>query len=290
MTTRLEFDTPPGAGAMMFRAALARKAGLKPGCNLPRFEAEMKGVAVTQLQAYQEICEFEPSDVVPVTMPQVIAAPLHMAVITHPNFPLPAMGLVHVASCIKQLRPIGADECMDIFVWVEGQRQARKGIEAEMITEVRVNGEKVWESVTTVLSMAAQGHGQKMDSPPIPEPGSQTNDEWSMPSDLGRRYGTIAGDRNPIHLWPITAKLFGFKRHIIHGMWLLARAMAALDSEIGDGAVTIDVTFKRPVFLPGTAVFAAGPHAGGIAFRLDHPETGKPHLFGQIQKGGNPFA
>ena len=111
-----------------------------------------------------------------------------------------------------------------------------------------------------------------------------------MPSDLGRRYGTIAGDRNPIHLWPITAKLFGFKRHIVHGMWLLARAMAALDSDVGDEAVTIDVAFKRPVFLPGTAAFAAGPHAGATAFRLDHPQSGKTHLFGQVQKGGNPFA
>ena len=71
-----------------------------------------------------------------------------------------------------------------------------------------------------------------------------------MPSDLGRRYGVVAGDKNPIHLWPITAKLFGFKRHIIHGMWLLARAVAELDTDVAEGRVQIDVSFKRPVFCP----------------------------------------
>ena len=287
MTTRIEFEEAPGAGAMMFRAAFARKSGLSEGEDLPRFEAEMNGVQVSQLAEYQEICGFGSSEIVPVTMPQVIAAPLHMAVFTHPSFPLPAMGLVHVSSRITQTRAIRSDESLDILVWIEGQRQARKGCEADLMTEVRVSGEKVWESVTTVLSTAAKGHGQKTEPPPIPDPEATYASEWSMPSDLGRRYGTIAGDRNPIHLWPITAKLFGFKRHIIHGMWLLARAMSELAPELASGAVTIEVSFKRPVFLPGKAAFRAGEHEGGIAFRLDNPEKGKTHLFGRLQRSGS---
>ena len=283
MTTRLEFEQPPSMGSMMMRAAFSRKPGLAEEESLPRFEAEMKGVRVGEIGAYQSICGFESSDVVPVTMPQVVAAPLHMALLTEPSFPLPAMGLVHVASRITQTRPILAKEELDILVWVEGQRQARKGCEADLITEVSVDGVKVWESVTTVLSTAAKGHGEKVEPPPIPSPEAQYASDWSMASDLGRRYGTIAGDRNPIHLWPMTAKLFGFKRHIIHGMWLLARAMAELAPEMGNGHVTVDVAFKRPVFLPGRAHFSAGAHEGGVAFRLDNPEKGKTHLFGQLK-------
>ena len=283
MTTRIEFEQPPSSGSMMFRAAFSRKPGLSEGESLPRFEAEIQGVRVSQLDEYQSICGFESSSVVPVTMPQVLAAPLHMAVLTHPDFPLPAMGLVHVSSRITQSRPILADEELDVLVWVEGQRQARKGCEADLITEISVSGEKVWESVTTVLSTAAKGHGEKLEAPPIPDPEATYSSEWTMPSDLGRRYGTIAGDRNPIHLWPITAKLFGFKRHIIHGMWLLARAMSELNPEMGDGNVIIEVAFKRPVFLPGSAAFRAGEHDGGVAFRLDNPEKGKTHLFGRLE-------
>jgi acyl dehydratase len=282
-TTLIEFDTPPSTGSMMLRAAFSRKPGLKEGEDLARFEATVNGVTVAQLADYQSICGFPESDIVPITMPQIVAAPLHMAVLTHPSFPMPAMGMVHVSSRITQERPIRSDEVLDVLVWIEGQRQARKGCEADLMTEVRIGGVKVWESVTTVLSMAAKGHGQKSEAPPVPSPDPTRSAVWTMPSDLGRRYGTIAGDRNPIHLWPITAKLFGFKRHIIHGMWLLARAMSELDADIGEGRVQVDVSFKRPVFLPGKATFNAGSHEGGIAFRLDNPEKGKTHLFGTVQ-------
>ena len=282
-TTRIEFDARPSAGSFMLRAALGRKAGLREGESLQRFESVVHDVSIEGLSDYQAICGFPESDTVPLTMPQIVAAPLHLAVLTHPKFPMPAMGLVHVASRITQQRPLRGTERLDIAVWVEGQRQARKGCEIDLVTEIRSAGELVWESVTTVLSMAAKGHGNKPDAPPIPDPDPTRSTVWTMPSDLGRRYGTIAGDRNPIHLWPITAKLFGFKRHIIHGMWLLARAMAELDADVVDGRVQVDVAFKRPVFLPGTVAFSAGPHEGGTAFRLDNPTNGKPHVFGRVQ-------
>jgi len=287
MTIRLEFDEAPTTGGMMLRAAVSRKPGLKEGENVERFEAQINNVSVTQLTEYQSICGFAESQVVPLTMPQVIAAPLHMAVLTHPAFPLPAMGMVHVSSRITQERAILSHETMDIRVWVEGQRQARKGVEIDLMTEIFVNDAKVWESVTTCLSMAAKGHGEKTAAAAIPEPAASLTAEWTMPSDLGRRYGAIAGDRNPIHLWPITAKLFGFKRHIIHGMWLLARAMAEIDETqktMGEGKVIVDVAFKRPVFLPGTATFSSGPHEDAVVFRLDNVEKGKTHLYGQIQQ------
>jgi len=49
-----------------------------------------------------------------------------------------------------------------------------------------------------------------------------------VPAGLGRRYSRVGGDINPIHLFDVTAKLFGFDRAIIHGMWTLARCVAEL--------------------------------------------------------------
>ena len=281
-TTRLDFNHPPKTGPMMLRAALSRKPGLRNGETIPRFEASMGGVKVSQLSHYQSICGFSQSNIVPIPMPQVIAAPLHVAVLTHRLFPIPVLGVIHVSNRIIQERPIRVDEVLDVSVWIEGHRQARKGGEADLVTEVRVDGVKVWESIATLLSTAAKGHGQKSDPPTVPNPTPTRTAVWTMPSNLGRRYGRIAGDKNPIHLWPITAKLFGFKRHIIHGMWSLGRAMSELDDDIGHGRVQVDVSFKRPVFLPGTATFSAGPHNDGIAFRLNNPQTDKVHLFGSV--------
>ena len=283
MTTLIELRDLPGTGPMMLRAALSRKPGLREGETVPRFEARIDGVSITQLRAYQAICGFPSSVQVPITMPQVIAAPLHMAVLTHPDFPLPAMGLVHVASQITAERSLLEHESLSIEVWVEGERPARRGVEIDLMTAVSVNKQVIWQSTTTCLSMAGTGHGQRSASPEPPSPDPTRSSVWSLPAGLGRAYGTIAGDRNPIHLWPITAKLFGFKRHIIHGMWLLGRAIAELDEDVPEGRVRVDVAFKRPVFLPGRAHFTSGPHDGGVAFRLDNEALSKNHLFGRVE-------
>ena len=77
---------------------------------------------------------------------------------------------------------------------------------------------------------------------------------WRLRGDLGRRYAAVSGDHNPIHLYPLTAKALGFKRQIAHGMWSLARCVAALENRLPD-AVTVDAAFKKPIFLPGTVAF-----------------------------------
>lgn len=41
--------------------------------------------------------------------------------------------------------------------------------------------------------------------------------------DTGLRFAAVVSDYNPIHLYPATAKLFGFKRPIAHGMFVAAK-------------------------------------------------------------------
>jgi len=50
-----------------------------------------------RLAAYREICGFEVApELMPITFPQVQAAPLHMWLMLRPEFPVPLMGLVHI--------------------------------------------------------------------------------------------------------------------------------------------------------------------------------------------------
>ena len=92
----------------------------------------------------------------------------------------------------------------------------------------------------------------------------------------------MSGDHNPIHLYALTAKAFGFPRQIAHGMWSKARCLAALDGRLPD-AVTTEVAFKKPVLLPGTVTFGSARHADGYAFALARPKDGKPHLLGRFR-------
>jgi acyl dehydratase len=110
--------------------------------------------------------------------------------------------------------------------------------------------------------------------------------EWRLPGNLGRRYAAVSGDHNPIHLYPLTAKAFGFPRQIAHGMWSKARCVAAIANRLPD-AVTVEVEFKKPILLPGTVAFGSrvvddGPHQG-IDFSLTNPTSGAPHLAGRTR-------
>jgi acyl dehydratase len=107
---------------------------------------------------------------------------------------------------------------------------------------------------------------------------------WRLEGDLGRRYAAVSGDRNPIHLYALTAKALGFSRQVAHGMWSKARCVAALENRLPD-AVTVEVAFRRPIFLPGRVAFGCVPTGDGFAFVLRDPRSGAPHLQGRTTRG-----
>jgi acyl dehydratase len=104
---------------------------------------------------------------------------------------------------------------------------------------------------------------------------------WRVPADVGRRYAAVSGDRNPIHLYDLSAKVFGFRAAIAHGMWLKARTLAAFEGRLPDRA-RIEVAFKTPVFLPSTVELQAVPADTGWQFQVSGVRSGKPHLTGTV--------
>ncbi|MGI8665665.1 MAG: MaoC family dehydratase, partial [Jatrophihabitans sp.] len=101
------------------------------------------------------------------------------------------------------------------------------------------------------------------------------------PADLGRHYAAVSGDRNPIHLHPLSARLFGFRAAIAHGMWLKARTLAAFEGRLGP-AFDVEVAFKTPVFLPAVLELSATPAGDGWDLDVHGARSGKPHLSGTI--------
>jgi len=54
--------------------------------------------------------------------------------------------------------------------------------------------------------------------------------ELKVPANVGRQYGALSGDRNPIHIHALLSQLFGFKRPIAHAMYLVGRLEAELQN------------------------------------------------------------
>ena len=103
---------------------------------------------------------------------------------------------------------------------------------------------------------------------------------WSLPGDLGRRYARVSGDANPIHTSALGARLFGFPRAIAHGMWTQARALAALTPPDGLEAAEIEVSFRAPLLLPGTAALFVSPDYRN--FEVRDPTGERLHLRGRL--------
>jgi acyl dehydratase len=158
-----------------------------------------------------------------------------------------------------------------------------KGMTFSLETEVLVDGKVVWESVSTMLR---RGKGDKdakgekgFESLPEDTPASA---EWKLDGGLGRRYGGVSGDRNPIHMHSLTAKPLGFPSAIAHGMWTKARALAQLQSRLPD-SFGVEVRFRKPILLPARVEFAGAEEGEEILFAVRDATKGTPHLDGRVQ-------
>ena len=103
----------------------------------------------------------------------------------------------------------------------------------------------------------------------------------------GRRYATVSGDFNPIHLTAASAKLFGFRQAIAHGLWTKARALAAMLPRQPIGQAEVTVEFKTPLYLPGRASLWAtrqvkGTFPHNAIFEVRNAKGDKPHLRAQL--------
>lgn len=256
----------------------------RPGVELPRMSVELAGVGFDagKLAAYREICGFSGRGV-PIPYPQVNAITLQMHLLTQPQFPLPLVGLVHLRNTIEQQRALNDDETFDVRVALIGQKTTDKGLEFDLETTCKdAGGHTVWRSVATVLNRAKQVTKPKGPPPKVEAQIGQYH-AIEAPEDIGRRYGRIAGDMNPIHLYPFTAKFLGFKRHIAHGMWTMARSCALLEGGLGRPPQRLDTQFRQPLFLPARATLRYGEGKEGVAFSLIGRDSGKLHLEGLLR-------
>ncbi|HEX6689284.1 MAG TPA: MaoC/PaaZ C-terminal domain-containing protein [Solirubrobacterales bacterium] len=296
MATRT-LDSSPSILPLYARAAapLIPGASLLPflpgrGKNVPDLELTLAGVRADaeRVAAYARVCGFSLRDELPPTYPHVLAFPLHMAVMADGSFPFGAVGLVHIENRIVQQRPIGVGEELKLVVRPTSLQPHKRGQTFSLITEVWSADERAWESVSTMLRRHRTADGPKSrpeddKSARRPEVGGLTpSAEWRLGGDLGRRYASVSGDRNPIHMHALTAKPLGFPGAIAHGMWTKARCLAALEGRLPD-AFAVEVRFRKPIRLPGKVEFLSDTGGDRIDFSVRDAKRHTPHLDGHVE-------
>lgn len=295
-----ELTSAPGASSLYPRAlagatvlpVLRRVPGLGSrlpgdGSSLPSDALLLRDVAVDpeRLADYDRTCGFTLRDTLPVTYPHMLAFPLAMALMTDAAFPFAAIGMVHVRNRIEQRRPIGVGERLTVRVRAENLREHDRGRQLDFLAEVSAGEEPVWRSASTYLRIERRvtdgGRKGGTDSGDDGEPEAPSA-VWRVPGDIGRRYGAVSGDRNPIHMHTLSARLFGMPGAIAHGMWVKARCLAALEGSLPE-ALAVDVRFKLPLPIPGTVAFRTWEHGGERCFSVCDKRSGKPHVAGAVE-------
>ena len=74
-----------------------------------------------------------------------------------------------------------------------------------------------------------------------------------VPEDMGTRYGQLSGDMNPVHTTALAARLFGYPRPFVQGLFTANQVLALLTAQSADRLQLFRIAFTQPV-LTGSRV------------------------------------
>ena len=282
----IEVTEKPSLAATFFRAL--GTGAKRPGQvdTLPPVKLALPRVQLNaqHMGQYAALCGFHIGQGVPLIYPQLLTFPLVTAYMCSDDCPWPAMGTVHLANTIEQHHPLFADDVVRVEMGTGSLFAHEKGQGFTLDLRILRGDELVWSATQSLLRVGVQETsgapycGQIQLDEPL---SCQT--EFSAPADIGRRYGSISGDRNPIHMAALSARLFGFKRAIAHGMWTQARALSCLLPAQPLQAASLHAEFKTPLYLPGRATLWSARSGTGALFEVRDAKGAKPHLRGELR-------
>lgn len=251
----------------------------KPKPFLPSIEIKISNSSISKnkIQQYIDVCGFKDTNTVPSTYFFVHTFALKTYLLSSLEIPFPVLGMVHFANRIKQLEPIACNQKFDIICKTGNLIAHPKGQAFEVEVILETNGKRVYEETMVSLCKGKEGLGKVLDWEIDNIDGKYSSQIWNLNEGLGIQYAQASGDFNPIHLHPLSAKLFGFKRHIIHGMYSASRILAQFPEKI-EQPHDFDVAFKTPIFLPNEVIFRHQKKNDKIILDVvDKTET-QPHL------------
>jgi len=273
--------------ALSLNLGALRSSSKRPGVveALPQITYVRPRVVVDakEVVAYSKVCGFTKAHGVPMLYPHMQAFPLAMMLFGTKAFPWPAMGLVHLANSAKLLKRINVGDELRIEMRTGELYAHEKGQVFTLHARALRAGDVVWESTWTLLRLGVRNpKGEPYTSALVDDTPISHQADFFAGAGIGRAYGRVSGDINPIHMSALTAKFLGFRKAIAHGMWTKARALSTLMPREAVDKAEVIVEFKTPLFLPARASLWAARQENGALFEVRNAKGDKPHLRGRV--------
>ena len=252
--------------------------------NLPDIEVHLENNKISSevIKAYNKICGFETSTTASASYLHAYIFPAQMHLLSQPEVPFPLPGLIHFANSIIQHRPLAIGEEFSVICKFGNLIAHDKGQAFEVLSYIEVSGKRIWEETSIYLFKGKEGIGNVLEweQPTLAE--NAIKESWSLYQTMGFDFAKASGDFNPIHLHPLSAKLFGFPRHIIHGMWSVGKILSLFEKRMPE-SFEYTVSFKVPIFLPASVIFRHEKTDNGFIFDVVDNTQEKPHLKGYLK-------
>ncbi len=253
-------------------------------------ELEVRRVVLSarHLQRYRNVCAVRARTQLPPAYLHVVAMPMHMQLFHSRQFPVKVLGLIHLRNTIRVLRDVDMKAPLRLRITFDTMRLTDFGQEYDFTTRFDHDGEVVWEEVSTMFARGAVqvkegGKRPSIERSAHPENGVVT-ETLDVSENTGWRYARVSGDLNPIHLTARTAKMFGFKQAVAHGMWSLGRCLGAAAPQLPTARMQIDTQFKLPVYIPSQALARTWPVGSGVDISMCTPRGDRLHLAMQVRE------
>lgn len=181
----------------------------------------------------------------------ITAFGLSTAMMAERGFPLPLLGMVHLQHKVWHMSDVPIAQPLRVTTWAQNLAPHHAGTTVEIWAQIfdPATDKLLWQSMALYLSRSVKLPGAEQPLRPAREPFQPpaVTGQWNLPKDIGRRYGDVSGDRNPIHLSNITAKALGMPGAIAHGMYAAGRMLARRETP---APFTWAIEFASPMRLP----------------------------------------
>mgnify|MGYP000170239714 CR=1 FL=1 len=256
----ITFESLPGLPTLYLKAGIKRNA--KQLKSLPELSLTVSGFKINrkQLSNYLNTFEYESTKLLPAPFLYLATQAIQLYMLTLPEFPLSPAGLVHLGVRFEQTKELSPEWQGNVVMSIINQRRSRKGLVLDIESRFENNAGIVCLTITsTYLARAVKVRHDGSLPKLVCFDETQLNggrifeSGFSVGRHAGKLYARLSGDYNPIHLYGWSAKLFGFKRPIIHGLYMVSKAYSELYKQHKELPLEGLFQFKSPLYLPGKA-------------------------------------
>ena len=282
----LIFNHKPSAIYTLWQAFRSRKSRFTSEEEVPVIHASRSSLGINErhLRDFYEICHIRPLPSLHILYPFTLCYPYMMRILCRREMPFSLFKVLNTRTSITMFRAIRPDERIDIDCHNAPVRIISKGLEVDIVSEVRAGREKVWQNITIYFLRGRFGQGEKSHTPlrlaPIVD--APVIKEWYLPAKDRFRFARVSGDTNGLHYGAFYARMQGFKRDFAQPIRIVAECVSSLPNIRMARPLQLDFFLKGPVYYESMLVLKHKKMKNSDRFDLYCRGNTKPCISGEL--------